>query len=126
MKPLAELLALLRRHLFPAFSHSLAYSLAYSPLHSSTRIAMPTTTHTKASEQNAAESQQSESLPEGNLPESEQRRRQPVPQEHHYFAADRGEDHYPQDRRWSHPNQSLHSLLSVVHVSVPHLFVNLS
>src|SRR5207253_2889847 len=83
MKALAELLAFLRRHLLPALVHPLAHSLAYSPLHSPTRVAMPTTTRTKASEQNPAEGQQSESLPEANLPESKQRRRQPVPQVHY-------------------------------------------
>src|SRR5258706_3285999 len=112
MKPLTELLALLRRHLLPALSHA------------PTRMAPTTTTaKTEASEQNSAESQQSDSLPEGNQPQSEQLRRQPIPQKHHYASANRGEDRHPCDRRWSYPNQSLEFLLSVVHFSVPHLFV---
>jgi hypothetical protein len=45
---------------------------------------------TNASEQNPAESQQSDSLPEGNLPPSEQRRQQPIPQVQYYFAANDG------------------------------------
>jgi hypothetical protein len=114
-----KLLALLGRHLFPALSHSLAHSLAYSPVHSPTRIAMPTATKAKSSEQNPAESQQSERLPEGDLRQSEQGRRQPVPQKHHYFAANPAEDHYPKDRQWRHyhqSRQSRHSHQSLVHV----------
>jgi len=42
-----------------------------SPLHSPARIAMPTTTKTKASEEDAAERQQSDGLPEGDEPQSE-------------------------------------------------------
>ena len=45
-------------------------------------------TNANASEQNAAESQQSEGLPESDLPPSEQWRKQPVPEMHHQFAAD--------------------------------------
>jgi hypothetical protein len=63
------------------------------------------TTKTKASEQNPAEGKQSESLPEGNLSQSKQLRRQPVPQEHHYLAANPGEDRHPQDRQWRYQNQ---------------------
>jgi hypothetical protein len=62
-------------------------------------------TTTEASEQNPAESQQSDSLPEGDLPPSEQRRQQPIPQMHHYFAANRNESHHRQDRKWGYPNQ---------------------
>jgi hypothetical protein len=69
---------------------------------------------TKASEEYPAESQQSESLPEVDLPPSEQCRGQPVPQKHHHFAADPAEDHYPQDRQWSYPNQSLFSVAHVL------------
>src|SRR5229473_4955359 len=76
---LAELLALLGRHPLPALGHALVNSLIYSPPHIGAR-AMTTTT--PASEQNPAESKQSDSLPEGNLPPSEQRRQQPVPETH--------------------------------------------
>ena len=47
MHALAELLALLRRHLIPALVHSLAYSVAYSSLHSPARMAMPAATEPK-------------------------------------------------------------------------------
>jgi hypothetical protein len=129
MHTLAESFLLLRRHLFPAVAHSLAYSLTYSPFHSPTRIAIPTATKTKASEQNPAESQQSYGLPEGDEPQSEQRWRQPIPQEHHHSTANCGEDHDPQDSQWRYyhqSRQSRHSHQSLVHVSVPHLFVNSS
>jgi hypothetical protein len=104
MTPVSKFFPFLRRHLPPTLGHSLAHSLAYSPVHSPTRIAMPTATEAKASEENSAESQQSDSLPEGDGPQPEQRRRHPVPQEHHYFAANRGEDHDPEDRQWSYQN----------------------
>ena len=68
MKPLAELLGLLRRQLFPALGHS--------PPRSGSRLRVITaTTKAKASEQNPAEGEQPEGLPEIDLPQSEQRRR---------------------------------------------------
>src|SRR5580692_7681444 len=76
----AELLSLLGRHLLPALVHTLVYS---SPHIGATAM----TATTPASEQNPAESQQSDSLPEGDLPPSEQRRQQPVPQMHNELAA---------------------------------------
>src|SRR2546428_1170624 len=124
--PLAELLALFGGHLLPAFVHSLADSLAYSPLHSPTRIAMPTATKAKSSKQNPAKGQQSNSLPKADLPQSEQRRRQPVPQKHHDSAAERGEDQDPKDRQWNQQNyfrQSRHFRQSLVHVSLPRFLV---
>src|ERR1700682_1444923 len=86
MKPLAELLSFLWRHLLPALGHS--------PPKIGTMRA--THTHTKVSEQNPAESEQAESLPEGNLPPSEQRRQIPVPQMHHHFATNPDENRDPQ------------------------------
>jgi len=65
------------------------------------------TTTTKAAEQDPAESEQSESLPEGDLLPSEQRRQQPVPQEPHDFAANGDEEQHPQNRQWSQDNPSL-------------------
>jgi hypothetical protein len=59
---------------------------------------------TKSSKQNPAERQKADGLPEGNELQSEQRRRQPVPQQHYYGATKRDEDHYPDDRRGNHPN----------------------
>ena len=68
-------------------------------------------TTTQASEQNPAESQQSESLPEGNLPPSEQRRQQPVPQMHHHFAANPDEKRDPQRGQQSNPDPFLFLML---------------
>src|ERR1035441_9122022 len=51
----------------------------------------------EASEQNPAEGQQPEGLPEGNQLPSEQRRQQPVPQMHDQFAAQPDKEH---DGRW--------------------------
>src|ERR1700688_5269906 len=88
---LPELLAFLGRHLLPALVHASPHIRARAMT-------------TKASEQNAAESQQSDGLPKGNLAPSEQRRCQPIPQMHHQFAANPDEDHYSQDRQRSYPN----------------------
>jgi hypothetical protein len=74
---------------------------------------------TKASEQDSAESQQPKGLPEVDRPQSKQRRRQPVPQKLHNFAADPAEDGHPQDRQWSYQKQfrqSRHVLQSLSHV----------
>jgi hypothetical protein len=54
------------------------------------------TATTPASEQNPAESQQSDSLPESNLPPSEQRWHQPVPEVHDQFAAKPDEKRDPE------------------------------
>jgi hypothetical protein len=60
MKPSAEFFPFLRRHLLPALGHSPPRIGAMTA----------TNTKTKASEQNPAESQQSDCLPEGDLPPS--------------------------------------------------------
>src|SRR6266568_9151122 len=57
---LAGLLAFFRRHLLPPLLPSLG--------HSPPKIETRRYTHTKVSEQNPAESEQSDSLPEGDLP----------------------------------------------------------
>src|SRR5205814_3599097 len=92
---LAELLALLGRHALPALVHSLPNALIDSPPHLGARR----DTHTQVSEQNPAKSEQSDGLPEGNLPPSEHRRQVPVPQMHHHFAAD------PDENRHRHARQ---------------------
>jgi hypothetical protein len=72
-----------------------------------------------ASEENPAERKQSEGLPEGNEPPSEQRWQQPIPEIHHHFTAKDDESYDPQDREWSYPNQFPSH-------SVPHFPVNSS
>src|ERR1019366_578214 len=83
-----ELLALLGRHPLPALVHA-----------PSKFGAITTAAPAKAAEQNPAQSQQSESLPAGDLLPSEQRRRQPVPQLLYNFAANHDEKH---EHRWGH------------------------
>ena len=64
----------------------------------------------KAAKKNAAQNHQSEGLPEGNLPQPEQRWQQPVPQVHHHFAKNPYEQH---DCRRSHkrdPNLFPHGM----------------
>jgi hypothetical protein len=82
-RALAELFTFFRSHLLPALGHSPFPSFGHAPSH----IGANRATGAKASEQNPAESQQTESLPEINFPPSEQLRREPVPQMHHNFAA---------------------------------------
>src|SRR5579872_2148512 len=70
-----EFFPLLRRHLlaasFPATSGAVSMMMA-----------------SKSAEQDPAQRQQSQRLPERKRPPSEQRRQQPVPQMHDYLAAD--------------------------------------
>src|ERR1700735_5225532 len=78
-KSLTGFFAFFGGHLLPPLGHSPA------------AVGTMRAAHTKAAEQNPAESQQADSLPEGNLAPSEQRRQQPVPQMHHECAADHDE-----------------------------------
>src|SRR5437870_8616752 len=96
LKPLADSFPFLRRHRLTALTHSPSRIGAMRATH----------THTKVSEQNPAESEQSESLPEANLPPSEQRRQIPVPQMHHHFATNPDENRHPQWRRQKNPFSS--------------------
>jgi hypothetical protein len=100
---LPEPFAFLRRHLLPSLGHALFHA---TPKIGAVRA---TRTHTKVSEQNPAESEQSESLPESNLPPSEHRRQVPVPQVHHDFTADRDKERYSQHRQRRYPDQSFFS-----------------
>jgi hypothetical protein len=58
---------------------------------------------TVASEQNPAQRQQAESLPETQRLPSEKRRQQPVPQAHHNLAANEYKERNANDRRWNNP-----------------------
>jgi hypothetical protein len=80
----AEAFAHALPELFPLFGRHVLAALGHSP----PRIGAMKAATANASEQNPAESQQSDSLPEGNLPPSEQRWQQPIPQVQYYFAAD--------------------------------------
>ena len=81
---LAEFLALLGCHPLPALVHSLPNTLIDSPPHMGARSAVTAPT----AEEDAAQRQKSQGLPEGELAPAEQRRQQPIPQVQHYFAAD--------------------------------------
>ena len=74
-----------------------------------------------ASEEYPAERQNSNSLPEGNLPPPEERRQQPVPQMHHDFAADEDKERDPQQ---SPPERSKIIFVFLWSCSIPHDFKN--
>jgi hypothetical protein len=59
---------------------------------------------TEVSEENPAENQQSESLPEGDLLPSEEHWQQPIPQMHHDFSANPDEN---RERQWAHKKDPL-------------------
>jgi hypothetical protein len=65
----------------------------------------------QAPEENPAESQQSESLPEGNHLPSEDRRQEPIPQKHDHLAANPDKS---RERQRSHKKDPLVSLDPVI------------
>ena len=73
----------------------------------------------QVSEQNPTENQQSDSLPEGNLPPSEQSRPQPIPQMRQKFSAISNENH----DRWRDQKKDS-SLLQIVLLFPRNLVVN--
>jgi hypothetical protein len=105
---LLDSFALFGRHVFPALGHATA------------EVGTTRTTPSMVAEEDPAERQNSNRLPEGKLAPSEERRQQPIPQMHHYFAADEDKERNPQDRRRSYPKQSP----SPVHVQFPRGFTN--
>jgi hypothetical protein len=107
---LAEALTFFRRHMLPARAHARPQSLPNIR-------AMKATA--KVSEQNPAEGEQPDSLPEGNLPPSKYCRQIPIPQMHHHFTAN--ENKKGEHERGSHGNP-----FSFSHISVPHFFINSS
>src|SRR5713226_7499212 len=73
---LAPLFAFFGGHTFPAVAHFAAEARAIAAVAA------------HATEKDSAESQQANSLPEGDCFPAEQRRKQPIPEMHHGFAAD--------------------------------------
>src|SRR5215469_18021864 len=73
-KPLAEFFAFLGGHLFPPFSHAFPHTLSHAFSHAMTHMPFSTSRAAPAPEQNAAECQQPERLPEGERAPTEQRR----------------------------------------------------
>src|ERR1035441_1837461 len=70
---------LLRGHVLPPFCHSIAHSTA--------KIGAMGTVPPQSPEEDPAQHQNSQCLPESNLPPAKERRQQPIPQLQHYFAA---------------------------------------
>jgi hypothetical protein len=84
----------LGRHAFPPLIHSLLHAAA----HIGTRPAK-----TMCAKKDAAQRQNSNSLPEGNLMPAEQHWQQPVPKAHYDLAADEDKKRYSQNCRRDDP-----------------------
>src|SRR6266536_5719881 len=82
--PLAKALLLLRGQVPPALRHAAAEPGATG------------TEQSRPAEQDPAQREESERLPEGHRGPAEERRQQPVPQQLHDFATDEGEQQDPQ------------------------------
>jgi len=95
-----------------AFAHSLPESFALfrrrvpaALFHATAETGVPViTVPSQSAEQDAAQQQKSQGLPEINLAEAEERRQQPIPQVQHDFAADEGKEQHRQDRQRSDEN----------------------
>src|SRR5579864_3461848 len=72
-KPLAEFFAFLGRHLFPPFSHAFPHTLRHAFSHAMANMPLSASRAAPAPEQNPAECQQPEPLPEGERAPAEQR-----------------------------------------------------
>src|SRR5260370_36865620 len=83
---LAELVALFGRHALPPFVHSLPDALIDSPPHMGARRAMAA----PSAEEDAAQRQKSQRLPESDLAPAEERRQQPIPKWPHCFPPEEG------------------------------------
>src|SRR5262249_17998395 len=88
---LPETLSLLGSHMVPAVGETIYHSIDHTVCHAKAVTRIPRPVHSESSEQDPAEGQQSEGLPEAEQRQSEERRRQPVPQQLHDFAADEDE-----------------------------------
>jgi hypothetical protein len=62
-----------------------------------------------ATKEYPAQRKNSNGLPEGKLAPAEQRRQQPIPQAHYYFAADKDEERYAKNGQRRNPKQSFSS-----------------
>src|SRR5664279_4698914 len=59
----------------------------------------------ESTEKNAAQRQKAKRLPEGNLAPAEERRKQPIPEVQHQFAADKEEQEYSKNRQRSNEDK---------------------
>src|SRR5271169_6443584 len=104
----AEAVAHALPELFPLLRGHIPTALFHAPTKTGTTGTVPGT----SAEEDAAQREDPQRLPEGNLVPSEERRQQPIPQLHHYFAADGDKCHDPQNCQRSNENQ----LLQFTHV----------
>src|SRR6266850_7486524 len=100
-----------------AFAHALPESfpllrgqVVTALIHAPADIGAAGTVQPESAEEDAAQRQKSQRLPEGDLAPAEERRHQPIPQVQHYFAADGDEEQHRQNRQRGNENQSLPSL----------------
>lgn len=93
----AEFFALFRTHVLPTLMHAAA------EVRTTTSVPAPSV----VAEENTAQRQQSNRLPESNEPPPEKARQQPVPEPHHNFTANEDEQYHRCDRRRRHPKPSL-------------------
>src|SRR5712692_4990715 len=106
---LPEPFALLRGHVRAALLHATRAAL----LHATTEIGAPGTVQSKSAEEDPAQRQDPQRLPEGDLAPAEERRQKPIPQMQHDFAPDGDKYQKRQNRQRSNENQSLPSLTHV-------------
>jgi hypothetical protein len=78
-------------------------------LYAAAKVGTTGTVPSMTTEENPAQHQNSQPLPEGNLAPAEEHRQQPVPQVHDYFTADEDEKRYSQKRQRRNPKQSFSS-----------------
>lgn len=97
--------AFLWSHVLPALGHAIRHAIGHAAADIGARAAV----ESKSAEQDPAQQQHPERLPEGDFAPGEERRQQPIPEVQHYLAADCDKHRQPQDRQRSYPNQSLQS-----------------
>src|ERR1035437_1390946 len=93
------------------FSHALPESFALLGGHV---LGARETVASKSAEEDPAQRQNPKALPEGNLAPAEDRRQQPIPQLHHYFAAEGDKQKKRQNRQRSQENPLFSHLQSLM------------
>src|SRR5439155_4822713 len=89
---LPESFPLLRGHMLPALGHATA------------EFGATGTVESQSAEENPAQCQNSNRLPEGNLAPAEERGQEPIPQLQHYYSADGDKQQYRQNRQRTQEN----------------------
>src|SRR5580704_6618543 len=95
----------------PTFAHPLPKSFPVlgghvftASFHAATEIGATVTVPSQSAKEHAAQHQDSQRLPEGNLSPSKERRQQPIPKVQHDFAANGDKCQHPQNRQRSNEN----------------------